>query len=231
MTGSTSSSPAPTTAVEGTTPRDSSPPTRSPAAPTPSARVPGRSSTTTRNSPGPRSRPPAPRSSATRKSRPARSRATGWTPPTAGSSPTAPPGSPGPWAAGTWRNPIVGNGCDHQRRGLLDGRIRRGDIQLRGRRNSRARWAVNTCNDAHRRDGCRTRGWLLVGRLRRRGSSSFGPGPRASTGSMGGRHLNEPIVGIAAAPDGQGYWMVASDGGIFSFGPGATSRVRWAAGT
>ena len=31
-------------------------------------------------------------------------------------------------------------------------------------------------------------------------------------------HLNQPIVGMAATPDGGGYWLVASDGGIFSFG-------------
>ena len=30
--------------------------------------------------------------------------------------------------------------------------------------------------------------------------------------------LNRPIVGMAATPTGKGYWMVASDGGIFSFG-------------
>jgi hypothetical protein len=30
-----------------------------------------------------------------------------------------------------------------------------------------------------------------------------------------------PIVGIAAAPTGRGYWEVASDGGVFAFGPGA----------
>jgi hypothetical protein len=35
---------------------------------------------------------------------------------------------------------------------------------------------------------------------------------------MGGRQLNDPIVGMAATPDGSGYWLVASDGGIFSFG-------------
>ena len=40
-------------------------------------------------------------------------------------------------------------------------------------------------------------------------------------GSTGNVHLNQPIVGITAAPDGQGYWLVAKDGGIFSFGPGA----------
>jgi hypothetical protein len=37
-------------------------------------------------------------------------------------------------------------------------------------------------------------------------------------GSMGGRHLNEPMVGMAATPDCKGYWLVASDGGVFSFG-------------
>jgi len=37
-------------------------------------------------------------------------------------------------------------------------------------------------------------------------------------GSMGGKPLNQPIVGMAMTPDGGGYWEVASDGGIFAFG-------------
>ena len=37
-------------------------------------------------------------------------------------------------------------------------------------------------------------------------------------GSTGGLPLNKPIVGMAATPDGKGYWLVASDGGIFAFG-------------
>ncbi len=37
-------------------------------------------------------------------------------------------------------------------------------------------------------------------------------------GSMGGSHLNQPVVGMAATPDGKGYWLVAPDGGIFTFG-------------
>ena len=44
-------------------------------------------------------------------------------------------------------------------------------------------------------------------------------------------HLNRPVVGMAAAPDGGGYWLVASDGGLFSFGDAgfsgaATGRLR-----
>ena len=37
-------------------------------------------------------------------------------------------------------------------------------------------------------------------------------------GSMGGKPLNAPVVGMATTSDGLGYWLVASDGGIFSFG-------------
>jgi hypothetical protein len=37
-------------------------------------------------------------------------------------------------------------------------------------------------------------------------------------GSMGGRPLNLPIVGMAATPTWGGYWEVAADGGLFSFG-------------
>jgi hypothetical protein len=29
--------------------------------------------------------------------------------------------------------------------------------------------------------------------------------------------LNKPVVSMAADPDGTGYWLVASDGGIFAF--------------
>ena len=48
------------------------------------------------------------------------------------------------------------------------------------------------------------------------GIFSFGDAP--FYGSMGGQHLNAPVVDIAPTPDGGGYWLVASDGGIFSFG-------------
>jgi len=40
-------------------------------------------------------------------------------------------------------------------------------------------------------------------------------------GSMGGIRLTAPMVGIAATPDGNGYWEVAPDGGFFAFGDAA----------
>jgi hypothetical protein len=59
------------------------------------------------------------------------------------------------------------------------------------------------------------------------GIFSFGTAP--FLGSMGGKHLNAPVVGMAydqsggdlgvgGLPPRVGYWEVASDGGIFSFG-------------
>lgn len=40
-------------------------------------------------------------------------------------------------------------------------------------------------------------------------------------GDLSASQLNKPIVGIAQTADGGGYWMVASDGGIFAFGDAA----------
>ncbi len=37
-------------------------------------------------------------------------------------------------------------------------------------------------------------------------------------GSMGGQHLNRPVVSMTVTPDARGYWEVAADGGIFAFG-------------
>ena len=42
--------------------------------------------------------------------------------------------------------------------------------------------------------------------------------------------LNKPIVGMAKSRIGDGYWLVASDGGIFSFGDapfkGSTGDIK-----
>jgi|tagenome__1003787_1003787.scaffolds.fasta_scaffold20985987_2 hypothetical protein len=37
-------------------------------------------------------------------------------------------------------------------------------------------------------------------------------------GSVANVALNQPIVGVAATPTGNGYWLVAADGGVFTFG-------------
>ena len=36
----------------------------------------------------------------------------------------------------------------------------------------------------------------------------------------------QPIVGLVPTPDGQGYWLVASDGGVFSFGDAVVLRIE-----
>ena len=49
-------------------------------------------------------------------------------------------------------------------------------------------------------------------------------------GSMGGKRLNAPVLGMAATPTGNGYWLVGSDGGIFAFGDarfwGSTGNMK-----
>ena len=46
----------------------------------------------------------------------------------------------------------------------------------------------------------------------------YGFGGALTDGSMAGRPLVRPVVGMAPTADDDGYWMVAADGGIFSFG-------------
>ena len=46
--------------------------------------------------------------------------------------------------------------------------------------------------------------------------SAHGSAP--DLGGSDGLDLNRPVVGMTATPTGNGYWLVASDGGIFSFG-------------
>ncbi len=50
------------------------------------------------------------------------------------------------------------------------------------------------------------------------GGSGTGNAPAPFYGSMGGKPLAAPVVGMAARRDGAGYWLVAADGGVFNFG-------------
>ncbi len=59
-----------------------------------------------------------------------------------------------------------------------------------------------------------TTGYWMVGN----DGGIFNYGNASFHGSMGGQHLNAPIVAMAGTADGGGYWEVASDGGIFNFG-------------
>ena len=59
-----------------------------------------------------------------------------------------------------------------------------------------------------------SQGYLLAAR----DGGVFSYGTAAFHGSMGGQHLNAPIVGMASTPGGDAYWLVGSDGGVFAFG-------------
>ena len=67
--------------------------------------------------------------------------------------------------------------------------------------------------------------WLVA-----RDGGIFAFGSAQFFGSTGAIHLNQPVVGMAAARDGKGYWLVARDGGIFAFGSarffGSTGAIR-----
>ena len=56
---------------------------------------------------------------------------------------------------------------------------------------------------------------LLARGLRRRGVQLR---RRHLQGVRGSLRLNAPVVGLAATPSGHGYWLVGSDGGVFSYG-------------
>ena len=78
---------------------------------------------------------------------------------------------------------------------------------------STRRPAAQQAHRGHRRLA-RRRG-VLAGGLRRRDLQLR---RRRVLRLRGGQPINEPVVGMAASPHGGGYWLVASDGGIFSYG-------------
>ena len=90
-----------------------------------------------------------------------------------------------------------------------------GAVSHSATRASSDRWVASPepADCRHRRDRDRSR--LLARRSRRR---HLRVRRRTLLRIDGWYHLNRPIVGMAATATGHGYWLVASDGGIFTFG-------------
>src|SRR5207253_2856436 len=58
----------------------------------------------------------------------------------------------------------------------------------------------------------------VAGALRSPAGRRLVAGDAVFHGSTGALRLQAPIVGMAPTPSGRGYWLVASDGGVFRFG-------------
>jgi hypothetical protein len=62
------------------------------------------------------------------------------------------------------------------------------------------------------------------------GENDFSGPPANNFGDASGLPLNQPIVGMTPTSDANGYWLVAADGGIFSYGDasfhGSTGAIR-----
>ena len=58
----------------------------------------------------------------------------------------------------------------------------------------------------------------------------LGGAPQLGSPAASALQLTQPVMGMAPTPDGHGYWLVASDGGIFSYGDaqfyGSTGSLR-----
>ena len=119
------------------------------------------------------------------------------------------------------------HGGHARREGLLAGGVRRRHLHLRRRQLLRLHRRIAP-QPAHRRHGGHARRpGLLAGGVRRR-HLHLRERHRSRIHRRRSR-LNQPIVGMAATPDGDGYWLVAADGGIFTFGNATFSDRRRAA--
>ena len=108
------------------------------------------------------------------------------------------------------------HGADARRQGLLARGLRRRDLLLR-RRQVLRQHRQHAAQQAGRGDGGdaerqRATGWSPPT------AASSPTATRRSTAAPAAIVLNKPIIGMITGPGGGGYFLVASDGGIFSFG-------------
>jgi hypothetical protein len=95
-----------------------------------------------------------------------------------------------------------------------------------------AAWESSTnCEGAADGDGDISRNaWIVDSTGHVFGEDDFSGPPTDNFGDASGLPLNKPIVGMTPTSDGQGYWLVASDGGIFTYGDagfyGSTGAIR-----
>ena len=148
-------------------------------------------------------------------SRARRTTATGSSPPTAGSSRSAPPATTARPAGMHLNQPIVGMAATRSGKGYWLVAARRRDLHVRRREVLRlGRRAAPRAAD--RRHGVDAVGQRLLARrprrrhlhVRRRAVLRIGRRARRSA----------PIVGMAPTPDGAGYWMSNTVGQVFKFG-------------
>ena len=146
---------------------------------------------------------------------PAPGTATGWSHPTAGSSPSATPPStarpaPSPSTSRSWAWPPPRPGKGYWLVASDGGIFAFGDAGFYGSlgaiRLNQPIVGMAATPSGH--------GYWLVAS----DGGIFAFGDAAFHGSLGAIALNRPIVGMAATPSGNGYWLVAADGGIFAFG-------------
>ena len=148
--------------------------------------------------------------------RPADPTATSSPPPTAACSTTATSRSAGRPGSIHLNKPVVASALTHDGGGYWEvasdgGIFAFGDAGFYGSMGGKP------LNAADRRHGGDARTAAGTGWWPPTAASSASATP-ASTAAPAASTSTSPIVGMAATPDGKGYWLVASDGGIFSYG-------------
>ena len=72
--------------------------------------------------------------------------------------------------------------------------------------------------------------WVADSSGRIYGESDFSGPPANNVGDASGLHLNAPVVGMSPTADAGGYWLVAADGGMFTYGDahffGSTGNIH-----